>query len=62
MADRWNEPLECPQCRQTGLTVLSQSHEAETPTVVCITDGFKAVQTEFGPYFHCRACDIPVDP
>jgi hypothetical protein len=32
------------------------------PTVVRITDSFKAVQTEFGPNFHCGACDIPVDP
>jgi hypothetical protein len=62
MIDQWNEPLECPQCQQTGSTVLSQSREAEMPTVVRITDGFKAVQTEFGPNFHCGACDIPVDP
>jgi hypothetical protein len=62
MADQWNEPLQCPQCHQTGLVSLSQSRGAEMPIVDRVSDGFKAIHTEYGPNFHCDACDVPVDP
>jgi hypothetical protein len=62
MTDQWNEQLQCPQCRQTGLVSLSQSADAEMPIVDRVSDGFKAIQTDYGPNFHCGACDIPVDP
>jgi hypothetical protein len=61
MADQWNEQLRCPQCQQIGLASLSQLPDAEMPIVDCIPDGFKAIQTEYGPNFHCGACDVPVD-
>jgi hypothetical protein len=34
----------------------------DMPTVLSITDGFKAVQAEYGPDFRCGTCDIAVDP
>ena len=61
MIDRWSEQLRCPQCRNDGMVSLSHSEDAETPTVDSISDGFKAVQTEYGPNFHCGACNVPVD-
>ena len=62
MIDQWNEELCCPQCSNTGMASLSQPKEAGMLTVEGIPDGFKAVQTEYGPNFHCGACDIPVMP
>jgi hypothetical protein len=62
MIDQWNEELRCPQCSNTGLASLSQPEDAKTPTVEGVSDGFKAVQTEYGPDFHCGACHIPVLP
>jgi hypothetical protein len=60
MTDQWNEQLYCPQCRQTGMASLFQSKEARMPTVDGIPDGFKAVPSKYGPYFHCGVCDVPV--
>jgi hypothetical protein len=62
MIDQWNEELHCPQCRQTGLASLSQPIDAEMPIVDRIPDGFKAVQTEYGPDFHCGPCNVRVVP
>jgi hypothetical protein len=50
MADQWNEPLQCPQCRRSGLASLSQPVGAEMPIVDRVSDGFKAVHTEYGRY------------
>jgi hypothetical protein len=60
MIDKWGEHLRCPQCSNTGEASLSHSKDAKTPTVDGISDGFKAVQTEYGPVFHCEACNVPV--
>ena len=62
MADQWNEPLQCPQCRRSGLASLSQPVGAEMPIVDRVSDGFKAVHTEYGPDFHCAVCGVPLDP
>jgi hypothetical protein len=62
MTDQWNEPLHCPQCRQTGSASLTQPAGVEKPIVNRVSDGFKAVYTEHGPNFHCGACDIPAQP
>jgi hypothetical protein len=62
MTDQWNEELQCPQCRNTGVASLSQPEDAEMPTVEVVPDGFKAMQTEYGPDFHCGACNVPVKP
>ncbi len=61
MTDRWNELLECPKCRNSGLASLSQPQSAEMPTVEAVPYGFKAIDTEFGPNFHCGACDVLVE-
>jgi hypothetical protein len=60
MTDKWDEHLRCPQCRATGMASLSHPEGADMPTVHFVTAGFKAVQTEYGPDFHCGACDAPV--
>ena len=62
MTDQWNEQLQCPQCRNVGMASLSQLEDAEMPTVEVVPDGFKAMQTEYGPDFHCAACNVPVKP
>jgi hypothetical protein len=62
MADQWNEKLRCSKCRKTGIASLSQGERDNTPTVESIPNGFKVVQTEYGPDFRCGACDIAVDP
>jgi hypothetical protein len=62
MTDEWNEQLQCPQCRNAGMASLSQPEDTEMPTVEGVPDGFKAVQTEHGPNFHCGARNIPVVP
>jgi hypothetical protein len=62
MTDQWNEQLQCPQCRNAGTASLSQSEDAEMPTVEGVPDGFKAVQTEYGLNFHCGTCNVPAEP
>jgi hypothetical protein len=62
MTDQWNEHLRCPQCRNTGTASLSHFEDAEVPTVDLVTVGFMAVQTEYGPNFHCGTCNVPVLP
>jgi hypothetical protein len=59
MSDKWDELLHCPQCRNTGKASL-HFKGADTPTVDTVTDGFKVVQTEYGPDFHCVDCNVPV--
>jgi hypothetical protein len=60
MTDRWNEELVCPKCWNVGVASLSQVGDTPTATVDGVPDGFKTVQTEYGPNFHCGVCDIPV--
>jgi hypothetical protein len=60
MTEQWNEPLQCPQCRQAGLVSLTQPKDAEMPIVHFIPDGFRAIHTAYGLNFHCGTCDVPV--
>lgn len=62
MPDQWNEHLQCPQCLNVGAVDLSQVQHAPIPTVLFVSKGFKAVQTEFGPYFQCEPCEVPTLP
>jgi hypothetical protein len=62
MTDNWDETLRCSKCRGTGKASLSHFENAETPTVDSVTDGFKVVQTEYGPDFHCASCNVPAAP
>jgi hypothetical protein len=62
MTDEWNEELRCPECGKTGMASLSQAKGDDMPTVQSVPEGFKVVNTEYGPHFHCGACDIPAAP
>jgi hypothetical protein len=62
MTDQWNENLRCPQCHKTGMAGLSQIKGAQVPTVDLVPAGFKVVQSQYGPDFHCGTCDVPVLP
>jgi hypothetical protein len=62
MADKWDEHLRCPQCRNTGMARLSQYNGARSPTVEVVTAGFKVVKTEYGPDLHCATCNTPAAP
>jgi hypothetical protein len=62
MTDEWNEELRCPDCGKTGMASLSQASGDDMPTVQSVPEGFKAVNTEYGPHFRCGACDIPAAP
>jgi hypothetical protein len=60
LIDQWDEKLRCQKCGRTGMASLFQDDGAHTPTVQSVPDGFKVVQTEYGPDFHCGACEIAV--
>ncbi len=62
MTDRWNERLRCPKCLKTGMVSLTQVEDDEMPTVGDIADGFKVVQTQYGPSFRCEDCGVKVVP
>jgi hypothetical protein len=62
MTDAWNEQLRCPNCGKTGTASLSQGDRADTPTVQGISEGFKVVQTDYGPNFRCETCNVSVEP
>jgi hypothetical protein len=62
MTDEWNERLRCSNCGRTGIASLSQGDDDRTPTVLSVPNGFKVVQTEYGPDFHCATCNVPVIP
>jgi hypothetical protein len=61
MIDEWNEQLRCPNCGTTGIAALYQGDDDNTPTVRGVSDGFGVVQADYGPKFHCGACDVPVE-
>jgi hypothetical protein len=62
MTDQWSEELRCHTCTNTGITTFSQGDGDQTPTVLNSPDGFKVVQTEYGPNFLCEACNILAVP
>lgn len=60
MTDEWNEKLRCPKCGKTGIASLSQG--CDISIVQSVPDGFKVIQTEFGPNFRCATCNVAVEP
>jgi hypothetical protein len=62
MTDEWNERLRCPKCGKSGTASLSQSEDADIPTVHSVPDGFTVVAREHGPDFHCTTCNVAVVP
>jgi hypothetical protein len=61
MKDEWYENLRCPTCGKTGKATLSQDNDDE-PTIQILPHGFKVVDTEHGPDFHCATRDVAVEP
>ena len=61
MKDEWNENLRCPTCGKTGKAGLSQDN-GDAPAVDLVPAGFKIVETEDGPNFHCESCEVAVEP
>jgi hypothetical protein len=62
MIDEWNERITCPKCHQTGQASLSQRKNDDVPSVQSLHEGFKVVDTQFGPTFYCDGCDVEVLP
>jgi hypothetical protein len=62
MTDQWNEQLRCPNCRKAGMASLSQGEHDRKATVLSAPDGFKVIQTEYGPDFQCSTCNVAVLP
>jgi hypothetical protein len=62
MKDEWNERLRCPICGKTGVASLCQDEDAEMPIVQSAPSGFKVVDDQYGPDFHCEICNVAVQP
>jgi hypothetical protein len=62
VTDQWSENLRCSACKNAGITTLSQGEGDQTPTVLSIPNGFKVVQTKYGPDFYCETCNVPTAP
>ena len=62
MNDEWNEKLRCPNCRSTGMVGLLQRQGDSIPFVLSLSDGFKVVDSQYGPTFYCDSCDVEVLP
>jgi hypothetical protein len=62
MKDQWDEMLRCPNCRKSGIASLRYEKSEEMQTVHSVPDGFKVVDTQFGPSFHCETCNVEVTP
>jgi hypothetical protein len=66
--DQWTETLRCSRCGKMGSVDVSQAngqafHDGDqTVRVDYISNGFKAVQFEYGSNFYCAFCDLPVEP
>jgi hypothetical protein len=66
--DQWTETLRCSQCGKMGSVDLSQAsgpayHDGDQDVrVESVSEGFKAIQFEYGSNFYCSSCDRPVEP
>ena len=58
--EQWTEILRCPHCESEGSTTLSQLEGSFDVMVEKISEGFEAVQFEYGVNFRCAPCGIPV--
>ena len=65
--DQWTEALRCPKCPMTGSVELSQAngqafHDGDQDVrVESVSEGFKAIQLEYGSSFYCAACNCPAE-
>jgi hypothetical protein len=61
--DHWVEDLGCPNCRKTGVALLSDVNEYSLDIRVdAVPEGFEIVRSKHGIEFYCASCEIPVDP
>jgi hypothetical protein len=61
--DHWVEYLRCPNCRQTGVALLSDVNEYSLDMQVdAVPEGFEVIHSKHGIEFYCASCDIPVEP
>jgi hypothetical protein len=54
--EHWTEVLRCPNCGLTGVANLSQGAAIVIDT---ISEGFRAVSSEYGDTFLCEGCNRP---
>jgi hypothetical protein len=54
--EHWTEVLTCPNCGLTGVANLSQ---VAAIVIDAISEGFKAVSSEYGDTFLCEGCNRP---
>jgi hypothetical protein len=52
--------MHCPDCRKTGVVSLNQGKGDDMPTAA-VSDGFKVINGEYGPIFHCEACAVQAE-
>jgi hypothetical protein len=57
---RWTQALRCPHCENEGTAALAQPEVSFDVTVESISNGFEAVQGEYGLNYRCVPCGIPV--
>jgi len=58
-AENWTEVLRCPACALTGVASLSQSKDNSALVIDSLPAGFKAVSSQYGDTFYCKACNRP---
>jgi hypothetical protein len=58
VSDQWTEILRCQSCAMTGVASLSQNSNG-TVIINKLPAGFKAVSSEYGDTFYCKACNRP---
>jgi hypothetical protein len=61
MTDQWNEQFYAPGAGRLASRACLQEDDDKL-TVHSVAEGFKAVKAEYGPDFHCVACNVPVGP
>jgi len=67
--DRWSELLRCPNCRATGIVILSQASLAsrayhdgdENVRAETVPSEFRAVVTDLGCQFFCASCGVSAE-
>jgi hypothetical protein len=58
-SENWTEVLRCPDCALTGVASLAQSKGNSTIVIDSLPVGFKAVSSQYGDTFYCKACNRP---
>jgi hypothetical protein len=60
--DHWVEYLKCPNCRKTGIALLSDVNEYSLDIQVdAVPEGVEVIHSKHGIELYCASCDIPVE-